>query len=73
MCLQQARTTSGYYKKAFSTGQNHCDLFTFVMRAVNVLQEACPHTICDGLFLVDVFMNQAGDFNGLGPDSRSSH
>ena len=61
--VSSARTTSGHYKKAFPTGQNHCDLFTFVMQAVKVLQEACPHTICDGLlFGVDVFMNQAGDF-----------
>jgi hypothetical protein len=32
------------------------------MQSVKVLLEACPHTICDGLFRVDVFMNQAGDF-----------
>ena len=24
--------------------------------------DACPHSICDGLFRVDVFMNQANEF-----------
>ena len=31
ICVSSARTTSGHYKKVFPTGQNHCDLFTFVI------------------------------------------
>ena len=31
-------------------------------RAVQVFQDACPHSICDGLFRVDVFMNQVNAF-----------
>ena len=31
-------------------------------RAVEIFQDACPHSICDGLFRVDVFMNQANAF-----------
>ena len=31
-------------------------------RAVEVFQDACPHSICDELFRVDVFMNQANIF-----------
>jgi hypothetical protein len=60
--VSSATTTAGHYKKAFPTGKDHCDLFEFVGRAVKVFQDACPHSICDGLFRVDVFMNQANEF-----------
>jgi hypothetical protein len=60
--VSSSTTTAGHYKKAFPTGKDHCDLFDFVKRAVEVFQDACPHSICDGLFRVDVFMNQANAF-----------
>ena len=60
--VSSSTTTAGHYKKAFPTGKDHCDLFDFVKRAVDVFQDACPHSICDGLFRVDVFMNQANAY-----------
>jgi hypothetical protein len=60
--VSSSTTTAGHYKKAFPTGKDHCDLFDFVKRAVEAFQDACPHSICDGLFRVDVFMNQANKF-----------
>ncbi len=60
--VSSSTTTAGHYKKAFPTGKDHCDLFDFVKRAVEVFQDACPHSICDGLFRIDVSMNQANAF-----------
>ena len=60
--VTSTRVSAGHYKKAFATGDNHSDLFAFVKRAVAVFRDDCPHSICDGLFRVDVFMNQANEF-----------
>jgi len=60
--VTSSSTTAGHYKKAFPTGNNHCDLFDFVKRVVTVFQDACPHSICNGLFRVDVFMNNSNKF-----------
>ena len=51
-------SSCGNGKKAFSFG-DHSSLFAFVKTAVHSFQVECPYAICDGLFRVDVFMNQS--------------
>ena len=60
--ITSTKVSNGHNKQAFPTGENHSDLFDFVKRAVAVFQDECPHSICDGLFRVDVFMNQANEY-----------
>lgn len=48
-------------KKAFSFG-NHEALFAFIKTTVEFFRAECPHAICDGLFRVDVFMNDTKEF-----------
>ena len=56
-----SRTAScGNGKRAFSFG-DHSELFAFVKKVVEFFQAECPYVICDGLFRVDVFMNQANE------------
>jgi hypothetical protein len=56
-----SRTAScGNGKRAFSFG-DHSELFAFVKKVVDFFQAECPYVICDGLFRVDVFMNQANE------------
>ena len=57
--IRGAKHSNG--RKAFSSGDHH-ELYTFIKKAVEFFLVDCPYAICDGLFRVDVFMNEYKDF-----------